>query len=70
MLYESGHWKVKVSEDIEIYSSDKHSAELIPHSQYGYQFREDSSLAEKTALLRQARPEIKQLVYGGKVYDV
>ena len=69
-MYEIGAWKVKVPEDIEIYSSDKRSAELIPHSQYGYRFREDSSLAEKTDLLRQARPEIEHLNYGGMVYDI
>jgi hypothetical protein len=45
-----GAWKVNVPEDIEIYSSDKRTAELIPHSQYGYRFREDSSLAEKDVL--------------------
>lgn len=70
MFYEIGPWKVKVTEDIEIYSSDKRNAELIPHSQYGYRFREDSSLAEKTDLLRQARPEIEHLVYRGEVYDI
>ena len=69
-MYEIGAWKVKVPEDIEIYSSDKRTAELIPHSQYGYQFRENSTLAEKSMLLRQVKPDIEHLNYRGIVYDV
>ena len=54
-MYEIGAWKVKVSGDIEIYAQPgSKSAELIPHSQYGYRFKQDATLAEKSELLDQA----------------
>ena len=55
-MYEIGPWKVKVPEDIEIYSPDQRTAELIPHSQYGYRFKLDATLAEKSDLLCKAGP--------------
>lgn len=53
-MYEIGVWKVKVPSDVEIYSTDGKIAELIPHSQYGYRFKQDATLAEKAELLRKA----------------
>ena len=64
MKYEIGAWKVNVPGDIEIYSSPEypHSGtwcELIPHSPYGYRFKQDAIDEEKRALVQQAKPGFK-----------
>lgn len=58
-MYEIGAWKVNVPGDVEIYlMPGSKVAELIPHSQYGYRFKRDATLAEKTELLcKAADPE-------------
>lgn len=54
-MYDIGAWKVKVCWDIEIYAQPGSKiAELIPHSQYGYRFKQNATLAEKSELLDRA----------------
>ena len=54
-----GPWKLKVPEDIEIYSPDQRTAELIPHSQYGYRFKHDSTKEQHEHLLKLCRSPYK-----------
>lgn len=54
-MYEIGAWKIAVPGDVEIYvPPGSNVAELIPHSQYGYRFKHDATMAEKTQLMAKA----------------
>ena len=69
MKYEIGAWKVNVPDDIEIYSSPGYphggtQCELIPHSQYGYRFKQDATDEEKRELVQQAKPGFKLFEQG------
>ena len=68
-MYEVGPWKVKVPDDIEIYSSpsyphDNTYCELIPHSPYGHRFKSDATNEEKRELVQQAKPGFKLFEQG------
>ena len=65
-MYTIGPWHINVSSDVEIYSSDGHTAELIPHSQYGERFCTESTLQEKQALVTAVMPTITGMYDNGQ----
>ena len=54
--YQIGNWKIDVSGDVEIYRRYEDSdPELIPHSNYGERFIEESTADERAELIHKAK---------------